>query len=184
MKQMGLAAALSASVSVAAAVTAVQAAGRVAPVESSGQKKEVTITGCVVKGDGGYVLTNVASETEAAALAAGAPSTPQPPGAVLPARVLYWVDDDDDLEDHAGHKVEVRGELEGEVEKGTISAEREGGVVELEFKVDGKKVAIKVPDVPPAIGTSGKVGDKEVDFPYVVRRIDVKSVKTITSTCQ
>ena len=31
--------------------------------------------------------------------------------------------------------------------------------------------------MPATVGTSGTVGDKEVDLPYIVRRIDVDSVK-------
>lgn len=177
MKQMGFAAVLALGLSVTALPAAPQAAG--------GGEKDVTITGCVVKGDGGYVLTDVLEGTTATAMAARIPSTPQPEGTVLPARVLYWLDDDDDVKDYAGQKIEIRGERKGDIEKGKISAEREGGLVELEFKVDGdKKVTIKVPEVPAAIGTSGAVGDKEKDFNYVVRRIDVDSVKMISSTCR
>jgi hypothetical protein len=159
--------------------------GTTSASQPSGDNKEVTIHGCVVKGDGGYVLMDVAPETVAAAVEARTPSTPQPAGTVMPGRVLYWVNDDDDLENYAGQRVEVRGELKGEVEKGNISAEREGSLIELEFKIAGdKKVTVKVPDVPPAIGTSGTVGDKERDIPFVVRKIDVDSVKTIASVCK
>jgi hypothetical protein len=182
MKPMGFGAAL--AVGLATTVTAAQIAS--APAQrDAGDKKDVTITGCVVKGDGGYVLTNVAEVTSAAAVAGGMPSTPQPAGTVMPGRILYWLNDDDDLAEHAGHKVEVKGELEGEIEKGKVSAEREGGLVELEFKVEGdRKVTVKVPEVPATIGTSGAVGDKEVDFHYIVRRIDVDSVKMLASTCR
>src|SRR5918994_4306564 len=171
MRQMGLAAAMTLALGIGA-VAAPQSIATTAPQQAAGDKKDVTITGCVVRGDGGFVLTNVAEETAAAAVAAGTPSTPQPAGTVMPGRVLYWLDDDEKLEEHAGHKVEVRGELEGDIETGKISAEREGGLVELEFKVEGdRKVTIKVPDVPSTIGTSGAVGDREKDFPYIVRRI-------------
>jgi hypothetical protein len=148
--------------------------------QAPGEKKDVTITGCVVKGEGGYVLTNVAEETVAAAVAGGMPSTPQPAGTVLPGRVLYWLSDDDDLAEHAGHKVAVTGDIKGDIEKGQISAERENGLIELEFKIDGdRKVTVKVPEVSATVGTSGAVGDKEVDLPYIVRRIDVDSVKVV-----
>ena len=103
----------------------------------------------------------------------------------MPGRVLYWLEDDDDLAKHAGQKVEVRGELEGDIGTGKVSAEREGGLVELEFKVPGeKKVTVMVPNVPSTIGTSGAVGDKERDIAYIVRKIDVDSVKTLMSTCR
>src|SRR5687767_5218805 len=182
MKQMGFAAAVAVAACLAGSAAAAQVAS--APAQRSGDaRKDVTITGCVVKGDGGYALTNVSEQAAAAAVAGGLPSSPQPAGAVMPGRVLYWLDDDDDLAAHAGHKVEVSGTIEGDVEKGKISAEREGGLIELEFKVEGdKKVTIKVPDVPSTVGTSG-VGDKEVDIPYVVRKIDVDKVKMISSTC-
>jgi hypothetical protein len=184
MKMTSFGVALALSLGISAVSAAPQVASATAQ-RSSDDKKDVTITGCVVKGDGGYVLTNVAEQTASAAIAGGLPSTPQPAGTVMPGRVLYWMSDDDELAEHAGHKVEVRGELEGEIEKGKISAEREGGLVELEFKVDGdKKVTIKVPDVPPTVGTSGSIGDKEVDLHYIVRKIDVDSVKMITSTCR
>ena len=182
MKRMSLAAAIVLASALSAISAAAQSVATAAPQQ---EKKNVTITGCVVKGDGGYVLSDVSSENAAAAVAAGTPSTPQPAGTVMPGRVFYWLKDDADLAAHAGHKVEVTGELEGDIEKGNISAEREGGLVELEFKIDGdKKVTVKVPDVPPTVGTAGAVGDKERDIPFVVRKIDVDSVKMISGACK
>lgn len=181
MKQLGFVWAATLAIGLhGATIAASQPSGN-----DNNDNKEVTLQGCVVKGDGGYVLMNVAPETVAAAVEARTPSTPQPSGTVMPGRVLYWVNDDDDLENYAGQRVEVRGELKGEVEKGNISAEREGSLVELEFKIPGdKKVTVKVPDVPAAIGTSGTVGDKERDIPFIVRKIDVDSVKTIAAVCR
>jgi hypothetical protein len=184
MKQMSFAAAIALGLSVSALSAASQVASAPAQ-QAASERKDVTITGCVVKGDGGYVLTNVAEATASAAVAAGMPSTPQPAGTVMPGRVLYWLTDDEDLAEHAGQRVEVRGDIKGDIETGKISAEREGGLVELEFKIDGeKKVTIKVPSVPATVGTSGAVGDRERDFRYIVRRFDVDSVKTLASTCQ
>ncbi len=184
MKKMGLAATVALGISVVALSAESQVASAPAR-QAQGDKDDVTITGCVVKGDGGYVLTNVAEATVAAAVAAGMPSTPQPAGTVLPGRVLYWLSDDDDLAEHAGHKVAVTGDIKGEIEKGKISAEREGGLVELEFKIDGdRKVTVRVPEVPATVGTSGTVGDKEVDLPYIVRKIDVDSVKVVGGECR
>ena len=185
MKKMGLVASIGMAMALHATSATSQSVATATPQPSNGDNKEVTITGCVVKGDVGYVLTNVAQETAAAAVAAGTPSTPQPAGTVMPGRVIYWLEDDDDLAKHAGQKVEVRGELEGDATTGKISAEREGGLVELEFKVAGeKKVTVLVPSVPPTVGTSGSVGDKERDIAYIVRKIDVDSVKMLMSTCQ
>src|SRR5918996_796089 len=72
--------------------------------------KEVTVTGCVLKGDdGGFLLAD-------SMLPGASASVPQP-------RVLYWLKDDDDLEGHTGHRVEITGELEGDLEKGQIEVE-------------------------------------------------------------
>jgi hypothetical protein len=184
MKKMGFAVTMAFGLSIVALSAAPQVA--TAPArQAQGDKDDVTVTGCVVKGDGGYVLTNVAEETVAAAVAAGMPSTPQPAGTVLPGRVFYWLSDDDDLAEHVGHKVSVTGDIEGDIEKGKVSAEREAGLVELEFKIDGdRKVTVKVPEVPATVGTSGAVGDKEVDLPYIVRKIDVDSVKVVGGECR
>lgn len=182
MKRMSLVAAIVLASGLSAISATAQSVATAAPQQ---EKKNVTITGCVVKGDGGYVLSDVSSENAAAAVAAGTPSTPQPAGTVMPGRVFYWLKDDADLAAHAGHKVEVTGELEGDIEKGNISAEREGGLVELEFKIEGdKKVTVKVPDVPPTVGTAGSVGDKERNIPFVVRKIAVDSVKMISAACK
>ena len=182
MKRMSLVAAIAFASALSAIAANAQAVGTAATQQD---KKDVTITGCVVKGDGGYVLSDVSPENTAAAVAAGSPSTPQPAGTVMPGRVFYWLKDDNDLAEHAGHKVEVSGEIEGDIEKGSISAEREAGMVELEFKVEGdKKVTVKVPDVPSTVGTAGSVGDKERDIAFIVRKIDVDSVKMISASCK
>jgi hypothetical protein len=180
MKRMSLAGAIA----FASALFAISASAQsVATATPQQEKKDVTITGCVVKGDGGYVLSDVSPENTVAATAGT--TTPPVAGAVMPGRVLYWLKDDDDLAEHAGQKVEVTGEIEGDIEKGMVSAEREGGLIELEFKIEGdKKVTVKVPDVPASVGTAGAVGDKEKDFAFVVRKIDVESVKMISSTCR
>jgi hypothetical protein len=172
--------ALALAVGVAGTAAAGQAAIVGAPQKA--ENKDITITGCVVKGDGGYVLTGVAEDTARAALAGTSGTADRPKDSVGPAQVIYWLKDDDELEEHAGHRVEVRGNLEGEIEKGEIAAEIEEGMIELEFKVEGDKVTVKLPSLP--VGTSGNVKDKESTTHYVVRKIDVESVKTIANACQ
>ena len=135
--------------------------------------KKVTVTGCVLKGDdGGFLLADL--------MLPGAPAaTPQP-------RVLYWLKDDDDLQGHTGRRVEITGELEGELEKGQVKVERDDGVVKLEVKVDGdRELKIRLPEMPAAVGTSGASDDDDDrKIAYVVRKLDVKSVKMLSSTCQ
>jgi len=174
MKLMYFATALA----LAAASTAVSAAA----------DEDIKLVGCVVKADNGYVLTNVVATPNVTG-AAGAAATPaQTTLPAAPIRTFYWLEEDDDLEGHAGHRVEVVGELE-EVERGQISVEREKDMIELEFKVDGdKKVTVKVPDTPAAaaavVGTTGTVTDRERDIAVKVKKVDVKSVKVLAQSCQ
>lgn len=175
MKLMYLAVALA----VASASTAV----------SAGADKDVKLVGCVVKADDGYLLTNAVATPHTMGTAAAV--APAPAHALAPAdpiRTFYWLEEDDDLEGHAGHSVEVIGELE-EIERGQISVEREQDMIELEFKVDGdKKVTVKVPHTPAAaaavVGTTGTVTDRERDIAVKVKKVDVKSVKVLALSCQ
>ena len=181
------------------AVTAQQAAVGTAPVPT-GDDKEVMITGCVIKGDDGFVLSSVGeavtvqtsrttigtSGTTTTTTSTTTPATP-----VIPPegqRYIYWLDDDDDLlERHAGQRVEVKGEIEGDIERGEIEVERENDMIELEIKAKGEKITVKLPDTPAAkdtaVGTSGRVTDEPKDIPFKVRKFDVKSVKAVASSC-
>ena len=164
MRQLQLAAAL---------VTALFLGGTTAPAYDAQdkQEKDVTVTGCVLKGDeGGFLLADLM-------LGDAPPSVPQP-------RVLYLLEDDDDLEGHTGHRVKVKGELEGELATGQIEIEREDDMVELEIKSDGRDVKIRLPEVPAAVGTSGSASDNEKKVEYVVRKLDVESITMVSSTCR
>jgi hypothetical protein len=102
-----------------------------------------------------------------------------------PARILYWLDDDDhEVAKLMGQLIEVTGEVEGDVKRGEIEIERENGMVELEIKADGRKANVKLADVPSAVGTSGSVKDREVELPYLVRKLDVQSAKSIAPSCR
>lgn len=181
--------------SVAAAQSA---AVGVSPVRSD--DKEITLIGCVVKGDGGYVLSGIGpgftlETTRTTVGTAGSTTTTTtttatPGSPVVPSperRIIYWLDDDDDLEEHAGRRVEVRGEIEGDIDAGEIEVEREDGMIELEIKAKGETVTVKLPDTPAtnpaAVGTSGRVTDRPQDIPFFVRKVDVKSVKRLADTC-
>jgi hypothetical protein len=147
------------------------------------QDGKVTLVGCVIKGDGGYVLSNSADSW--ASSPAGAPETTIASASKVAGRTFYWLTDDDDLEKYAGQKVEVAGKLEDEIDSGKISVEREGGMIEVEFKAEGeRKVTVKVPEAPATVGTSGTVSDREKTHRVTIRKIDVTSVKVLASTCQ
>ena len=192
------AAALAFGLSTAVAAQQTAAVGA-APVPT-GDDQEVTLTGCVIKGEGGYVLSTIGegitvqssrttvgtSGTTTTTTTTTTPATPAipPPG----QRFIYWLDDDgEELENHAGRRVEVIGEIEGDVEDGEIEIERADNMIELEIEAKGEKITVKLPDTPPAtdtaVGTSGRVTDEPRDIPFKVRKFDVKSVKVVAGSC-
>lgn len=153
------------------------------------QDQKVTITGCAVKGTGdgdGFLLANsVEQTTRTTPSATGSTVSSSTTTELKPARVLYWLDDDDDeVQKFMGQLVEVTGEVEGDVKRGEIAVERENGMIELEIKAGDRKATVKLADVPSAIGTSGSVKDRETELPYIVRKLDVKSAKSIAPSCQ
>ena len=154
-------------------------------------QEKVTLTGCAVKGNGdgdGFLLANAIEQTTRTTVtpgAAGSTVSSTTTNEMKPARILYWLDDDDDeVAKLMGQLVEITGEVEGDVKRGEIEVERENGMIEVEIKADGRKANVKLADVPSAIGTSGSVRDREVEIPYVVRKLDVKSARSIAATCQ
>jgi hypothetical protein len=171
-------------------VAGLAAAGVTHPVTSAAADDEkVTITGCAVRGDGdGFLLANAVERTTQTTTTTGPAGTTvssTTARATKPTRVLYWLDDDDDVvEPHFGKQVEIVGEVEGDIDGGEIDIEREEGQVELEIDADGRKATVKLPEVPSAVGTAGSVDDDEVELNYLVRKLDVKSARVIAETCQ
>jgi hypothetical protein len=141
----------------------------------------VTLVGCVIKGDGGYVLSN--GDGWQASSPAAAPTAIASASSVA-GRTFYWLKDDEDLEKHAGRKVQVAGKLDNEIDQAKIKVEREDGTIKIEFKADDEsKVTIKAPEPLTTVGTSGAVADREKTHRVAIRKIDVKSVKVLASTC-
>lgn len=169
---------------------------------------DVTLTGCIVQGndgDKGFLLTNVlpasidmstraaANENQPGASETGTSGTL--PGA---SNVIYWLDDmenDDDLPNYSGKRVEVKGKLEGDIKKGEMEVKRDGDWVKIEIKSAGKEVKTRIPyvSVMPnstdtnAVGTSGAAAGmkdgKEIELNINVRKLDVKDVKIVSGSC-
>ncbi len=144
--------------------------------------EDVTLTGCLVRGEGdgaGYFLTN----------ASGEPSWQRPddtrvqPGIVGTSgnyeSVFYWLDDDDDLQKHVGHDVEIRGDVDSSLEDGVIELDRKERWTELTVKADGRTMKARVAhaSVVPAPGDSDRKGR------VLVRRVDVEKVEMLSPTC-
>ncbi len=170
-------------------LTAVVASVGLTDIASAEGQEKVTLTGCAVKGNGdgdGFLLANsVEQTTRTSPSASGSTVSSTTSSEMKPSRILYWLDDDDDeVASLMGQLIEVTGEVEGDVKRGEIQIERENGMIELEIKADGRKANVKLADVPSAIGTSGSVKDGEIELPYVVRKLDVKSARSIAPTCK
>ena len=98
----------------------------------------------------------------------------------LAGRVLYWIDDDD-LKDHVGRLVVVRGELEG-LKKGELEIERDGDYTEIRLELDGDEEEIRVPTAwleraGPARASRANADD--VDIEIATRKVDIKDVKVL-----
>jgi hypothetical protein len=154
--------------------------------------RKVTLVGCAVKGTGdgdGFLLANNVEQTTMTTVAqnasGGATVSSTTATQMGAARIIYWLDDDDDVTARLmGQLIEVTGEIEGDVERGKIEIERENGMIELEINADGRKANVKLADVPSAVGTAGSVRDRERELTYTVRKLDVKSARSIAPTCR
>lgn len=144
---------------------------------------EVTLTGCLVRGDGdgaGYLLSNAPGEPawQRSADRNIAPNTVGTTGGF--ESIFYWLDGDDDLKQHVGHKVEITGELEGDLEDGQIEIDRKKDWTELTVKADGRRMKAQVPHAS-VQAAPGRDGDAKMRV--LVRRVDVERVEMIAATC-
>ena len=147
--------------------------------EKSSESREITLRGCVVPGleSGTYVLSHV---TEVPAAGGSAM-----PAAAHGRRVVFWLDERDDVLKHANSGVEVRGTFD-EVEESEIElkegAHPDGGLI-AEFEGPGEDVKVPNAAVAGAIGTSGRSEPEKNDIKTMLVKVDVKDVKAIDHTC-
>ena len=144
--------------------------------------KDVKLSGCLIRGEGdgdGYLLANPPTE----------PSLTTPSQQVAPsalgtsgdyATMFYWLDGDGDLRQHIGHRVEVEGELKGDVKDGEITTERKDNWTDVTVKADGRTMKARVPNTS-IFPASNR--DKERKGDILVRRVDVKRVRMISASC-
>jgi hypothetical protein len=146
--------------------------------------RNVKLTGCLVKGergDHGYLITNLPSE----------PSSTSPAGvSVVPgaagttgaySTIFYWLDDDDDLERHVGHYVEIDGRVKGDLKPGEIKLERKDNWTEVTVKSDGRSMKATVPN---ASLFPASTQDKDRKVTALVRRVDVDHVRMVDARCK
>lgn len=145
--------------------------------DSDGQ--EITLRGCVTpaEDDDKYVLTRVSE-------------VPPPGGSTIPSyahgrKIVFWLDDDDELAKHANKGVEVHGEIEGfeesEIEFKEGPAD-DGGLL-VEFEGPGDDVVIAQSALEGAVGTSGRAKAEEDDIKTMLVKVEVKGVKSAVYAC-
>jgi hypothetical protein len=147
---------------------------------------QITVRGCVAASSAQPQMTFdtlVWSHSGILTAGAGGPDTPvRTGGQDLAARVLYWLDEDD-LAEHTGKLVELRGEL-GDLEKGELKVERDGDFTEIRLELDGDEETIRVPtswlprsSVARTTLSNERDGDAEIEL--ATRKIDVDDVKVL-----
>ena len=171
-----LASVAAAAISVSARVaTTVQAAGN--------DDKHIKLNGCLIKGDGddGYLITNLPSEPSSSSAATNSVATSSIGTAGAYSNVFYWLGGDDDLKNHVGHRIEVEGELKGDLEEGEIKLDRKDNWTELQVKSDGHSMKAQVPN---AYVFAGPAHDKDKKITAIVRRVDVDKVRMLAARCE
>ena len=163
-----------------AAVTA-SATGVNGSAQALGNDK-IKLNGCLVKaeGDHGYLITNLPSEP-ASSTADRAVTTSAIGTSGAFSTVFYWLRNDDDLKQHVGHRVEIEGELKGDIKEGEIKLDRKDNWTELEVKSDGHEMKAKVPN---AYIFPDPTRDKDKKISALVRKVDVDHVKMLSASCQ
>jgi hypothetical protein len=165
------------------AAAAASVAGTDASVQAAaGGREKIKLNGCLVKaeGDDGYLITNLPSEPGSSTADRNvATSAIGTSGAF--STVFYWLRDDDDLKDHVGHRVEIEGDLKGDIKEGEIRIDPKDNWTEIEVKAGGDAMKAKVPN---AYVFPDATRDKDRKISALVRRVDVDHVKMISANCQ
>ena len=127
--------------------TFVVAAGETGSARGAADK-DVKLSGCLIRGEGdgdGYLLANPPTEPWL-----NSPGKQVAPSALGTsggyATIFYWLDGDGDLRQHIGHRVEVEGELKGDVKDGEITTERKDNWTDVTVKADGRTMKAHVPN--------------------------------------
>lgn len=141
--------------------------------------RDITLQGCVTAGvdNDTYVMTDVREMV--------GPGGSSMPAAAHGRRILFWLEEDDEVEEHIGQKVEVRGTI-GELEESEIELKagphEDGGLI-VEFEGPGEDVLASNAEVGAAVGTTGRNEPEQNDIPTYLVRVDVEDVQAL-GDCQ
>jgi hypothetical protein len=164
----------------AAAISAVAAMNT--SVRAATGDEGIKLNGCLVKaeGDDGYLITNLPVEPGGSARDRSVETSAIGTSGAN-ATVFYWLRNDDDLKEHVGHRVEVEGELKGDIKEGEIKLDRKDNWTELEVKSDGRSMKAQVPN---AYIFPDPVRDKDRKISALVRKVDVEKVRMLAASCR
>jgi hypothetical protein len=164
------------------AAATVTVAGMNTSVQAVGGDEKIKLNGCLVKaeGDDDYLITNLPSEPGSSTTNRN-PATSAIGTAGAYSNVFYWLRNDDDLKKHVGHRVEIEGELKGDIKEGEIKLDRKDNWTEIEVKSDGDEMKAKVPN---AYIFPDPTREKDRKISTLVRKVDVDHVKMLSASCQ
>lgn len=140
--------------------------------------KEITISGCVTRSAlPAATVPDLLVWSRRDIMLAGAALASDVPAPVGTAgaggRILYWLEDDEDLSKYVGQRIEIKGDLKG-FEKGEMEIDRDGQFTKIELKLAGKKETIRVPNS--WLATSSA---RDTEFDIIARRVDVDKIKVL-----
>jgi hypothetical protein len=169
---------MGANLAKASILGAVACAAMLAAAQPASAADSVKLTGCLVKAESndGYLVTNTPAEPAMVGTAGSAVAPDAFGGVGSFSTIIYWLENDDDLKAHVGHRVEVEGDLKGELKDGEIKVDRNDRWTELELKADGRTLKANVPNASVVAGKDGKAS-------ILVRRVGVEKVKMLEAAC-
>jgi len=152
-------------------------------VQASGRDEKIKLNGCLIKADNGdgYLITNLPTEPGSSSAANRSVTTDAIGTAGSFSPVFYWLRNDDDLKKNVGRRVEIEGELKGDIKEGEIKLDRKDNWTELEVKSDGQDMKAKVPN---AYIFPDPTRDKDRKISAIVRKVDVDHVKMLAASCE
>lgn len=159
------------------------AAGELRKLEREAAENQVRLSGCLVRGEGdgaGYLLTNAPAEPAWLNPNEGrvAPNAVGTTGGFT--TVFYWLEGRGDLKEHIGHRVEIEGDLKGNLKEGEIKIERKDRWTEVSVKAGGRTMTYNVPHTSVVPDPDR---DKTQKADILVRRVEVEKVTMLGAAC-
>jgi hypothetical protein len=160
------------------AAALVSTAALVVATPLSADDDTITIRGCVRRSDMSVPIAPSLLAWGPNGIMITSAEAMHPPGSMVPwwraMPSFYWLDDDEDLAEHVGQEVEIRGDL-GDFETGEIEIEQDDDITEIEMNLRGTKETAEIP----TRWLRGTGLDIDREFEIVGRRLDVDDVRVM-----